>query len=95
MSKSPEKTPVQENPSQSNQKANYGTICEIREDVKKQPKRSFFSRLKQVLPFVWPRKNFLLQLVVLAAILLMVAGRAVNLFIPIYNKNIGKDQAGR
>jgi len=41
-------------------------------------------------PFMWPRGSVLLQLCVLVCILLLVAGRVANLFLPIYYKKIGK-----
>lgn len=41
-------------------------------------------------PFLWPKKDFLLQLNVIICVLLLVAGRVMNLYVPIYQKNIGK-----
>ncbi|CAK8695552.1 unnamed protein product [Clavelina lepadiformis] len=54
--------------------------------------RSTFSGLKQKLrllwPYMWPSNSLLLQLRVLFCIVCLVAGRVVNPYVPIYNKNI-------
>lgn len=47
-------------------------------------------KIKILLPFLWPEKEFLLQFRVLFCFALLFAGRAINLFVPIYNKLIGK-----
>jgi len=41
-------------------------------------------------PFMWPKGSILLQLSVLICVLLLVAGRVANLFLPLYYKKIGK-----
>jgi len=41
-------------------------------------------------PFLWPKGSILLQLSVLVCILLLVAGRVANLYLPIYYKKIGR-----
>lgn len=46
-------------------------------------------KIKLLMPFVWPSKSFILQLNVLLCVLILVAGRVTNLFVPIYNKKIG------
>ncbi|XP_075977677.1 ABC transporter ATP-binding protein/permease Hmt-1 isoform X2 [Anticarsia gemmatalis] len=50
--------------------------------------RNVFSKLRTLLPFLWPRKSACLQIYVLICILALLAGRAVNLFVPIYSKLI-------
>ncbi|XP_026327453.1 ATP-binding cassette sub-family B member 6, mitochondrial isoform X2 [Hyposmocoma kahamanoa] len=50
--------------------------------------RNVFSKLRILLPFLWPRKNFCLQLNVLICVLALIGGRIVNLYVPIYNKKI-------
>ncbi|CAK1580313.1 unnamed protein product [Parnassius mnemosyne] len=50
--------------------------------------RNVFGKLRTLLPFLWPRKSVQLQIYVLICILALVAGRAVNLYVPIYNKKI-------
>ncbi|ELU17804.1 hypothetical protein CAPTEDRAFT_194933, partial [Capitella teleta] len=47
--------------------------------------------IKKVLmlwPIMWPKKSFLLQLCVITCVLLLVAGRIVNLYTPILYKDI-------
>jgi len=41
-------------------------------------------------PFLWPKGSVALQLCVLVCIVLLVAGRVANLFLPIYYKKIGE-----
>lgn len=41
-------------------------------------------------PYMWPSGNVALQLNVVVCIICLVAGRVVNLFVPIYYKNIGE-----
>ena len=39
---------------------------------------------------MWPKKDVLLQFRVLICFVLLAAGRAINLYVPIYSKLIGK-----
>ncbi|CAB3222009.1 unnamed protein product [Arctia plantaginis] len=50
--------------------------------------RNAFSKLRTLLPFLWPRKSPCLQFTVLICILALIAGRVVNLYVPIYSKLI-------
>ncbi|XP_072949280.1 ATP-binding cassette sub-family B member 6 [Epargyreus clarus] len=50
--------------------------------------RNVFSKLRTLLPFLWPKKSLCLQVYVFICILALIAGRAINLFVPIYNKKI-------
>ncbi|XP_014367210.2 ATP-binding cassette sub-family B member 6 isoform X1 [Papilio machaon] len=50
--------------------------------------RNVFGKLRTLLPFLWPRKSLQLQIYVMICILALVAGRAINLYVPIYNKKI-------
>ncbi|KAG8289791.1 ATP-binding cassette sub- B member 6, mitochondrial [Homalodisca vitripennis] len=50
--------------------------------------RTAWRRTKTLMPFLWPKKSFMLQLQVIICILLLLAGRVINLFVPIYNKLI-------
>lgn len=43
---------------------------------------------KAIFPFVWPKGEPLLQLFVVICILILVAGRVINLLVPIYYKKI-------
>lgn len=40
------------------------------------------------MPFLWPKKDFVLQIRVLLCFVMLFAGRLINLFVPIYNKKI-------
>lgn len=55
--------------------------------------RSAFSnawtKIKTLMPYLWP-KQFGLQLKVVICIILLLFGRVVKLFLPIYRKNIGE-----
>ena len=41
-------------------------------------------------PYVWPKGSAWRQVVVLVCLLLLGAGRGINVLVPIYNKDIGK-----
>lgn len=45
-------------------------------------------KIKILAPFLWPKKSILLQLRVICCFGLLAAGRAINLYVPIYNKKI-------
>ena len=47
-----------------------------------------WKKFRMLLPFVWPKGNLFLQLMVLICFLILGAGRAVNLLVPIYYKKI-------
>uniref|UniRef100_A0AAR5Q0G4 ABC transporter domain-containing protein n=2 Tax=Dendroctonus ponderosae TaxID=77166 RepID=A0AAR5Q0G4_DENPD len=47
-----------------------------------------FKKLKILAPFLWPKNSAILQARVLVCFILLGLGRAVNLYIPIYNKKI-------
>lgn len=49
---------------------------------------SFKKQLALFWPFMWPRGSLFLQLLVLMCLFLLVMGRVVNLFMPIYYKKI-------
>ncbi|CAG4971826.1 unnamed protein product [Colias eurytheme] len=50
--------------------------------------RNVFSKLRTLLPFLWPKNSLWLQIYVLICILALIAGRVINLYVPIYNKLI-------
>ncbi|XP_053373484.1 ATP-binding cassette sub-family B member 6-like [Mercenaria mercenaria] len=45
-------------------------------------------KLKLMAPYVWPKGSWWRQLIVLGCILILAAGRGINVFVPIYNKYI-------
>nr|XP_054767869.1 ATP-binding cassette sub-family B member 6-like [Lytechinus pictus] len=47
-----------------------------------------WTKVRIVWPYVWPKGNFLMQLRVLLCLLILVAGRVINVFVPVLNKNI-------
>lgn len=51
--------------------------------------RNGWAKLRTLMPFLWPKKSFLLQLRVVFCFVLLFGGRVINLFVPIYNKKIG------
>lgn len=50
--------------------------------------RNFWKKLRTLLPFLWPKKDFLLQFRVLFCFMLLMGGRVINLYVPIYSKLI-------
>lgn len=44
--------------------------------------------MRTLMPFMWPKKDFILQLRVLFCFVLLFLGRVINLYVPIYNKRI-------
>jgi len=45
-------------------------------------------KTRMLLPFVWPKGNLFLQILVLICFLILIAGRGVSLLVPIYYKKI-------
>lgn len=54
------------------------------------PWKNFWSKLKTLLPFVWPKNAPSLQFRVFACFLLLGAGRVANVYVPILYKMLGK-----
>ncbi|KAF5282611.1 hypothetical protein FQR65_LT14206 [Abscondita terminalis] len=50
--------------------------------------RNVFQKLRTLAPYLWPKRDLFLQIRVLLCIMLLAAGRAINLYVPIYNKLI-------
>lgn len=51
---------------------------------------NFWKKVKILAPFLWPKKNVLLQFRVIFCFLLIAGGRVVNVYVPIYQKKIGE-----
>lgn len=49
-----------------------------------------FRRFKIIAPYVWPREDRLVQLRVFICLFLLVIGRLVNVYTPIFYKRVGK-----
>lgn len=52
--------------------------------------KDFRRKLRLLVPYMWPKGNRLLQGLVLFCMALMGLERAINVFVPIYYKNIGE-----
>lgn len=50
--------------------------------------QGFRKKVRVLVPYMWPRGNILLQLLVLFCLMLLGVERAINVFVPIYYKNI-------
>ena len=49
------------------------------------------SKVKLMVPYVWPKGSFGLQAVVIMCLLILGVGRVLNVFVPLYSKYIGKE----
>ncbi|KAG4075106.1 hypothetical protein HA402_013501 [Bradysia odoriphaga] len=47
-----------------------------------------WTKMRTLLPFIWPRNDMFLQLKVVMCFVLLIGGRVINLYVPIYNKKI-------
>lgn len=52
--------------------------------------QGFGSKVKLLLPYVWPKGSPALQVLVLLCVGLLLTERLVNVLVPVYSKNIGK-----
>ncbi|XP_063984581.1 ATP-binding cassette sub-family B member 6 isoform X2 [Diachasmimorpha longicaudata] len=50
--------------------------------------KNVWYKITTLSPFLWPKKDCLLQFRVLFCFMLLIAGRIINLYVPIYNKKI-------
>uniref|UniRef100_A0A8C9XMS2 ATP-binding cassette sub-family B member 6 n=1 Tax=Sander lucioperca TaxID=283035 RepID=A0A8C9XMS2_SANLU len=50
--------------------------------------QGFRKKVRMLLPYMWPRGNIFLQLLVLFCLILLGVERVINVFVPIYYKNI-------
>ncbi|KAM9328323.1 ATP-binding cassette sub-family B member 6-like isoform 2-T2 [Pholidichthys leucotaenia] len=51
--------------------------------------QGFWKKIRLLVPYMWPKGNFLLQILVLFCLGLLGVERVINVFVPIYYKNIG------
>ena len=47
-------------------------------------------QLRLLLPYIWPTQSVMLQFKVVLCLLILVAGRVVNPYVPIYSKKISE-----
>lgn len=52
--------------------------------------RDSLRKMRTLFPFLWPKKDRLLQFRVIICFVLLLSGRIINVYVPIYNKKIGK-----
>ncbi|XP_041835075.1 ATP-binding cassette, sub-family B (MDR/TAP), member 6a [Melanotaenia boesemani] len=67
---------------------NSGQSLLGRTDENQSTWQGFRKKLRLLLPYTWPRGNIFLQLLVLFCLGLLGVERAINVFVPIYYKNI-------
>ena len=48
------------------------------------------SKVKLMLPYIWPKGSVVLQLTVVTCLIILGAGRVLNVFVPLYSKYIGE-----
>lgn len=51
--------------------------------------RNVFAKLRKLFPYMWPKKDWVLQLTVIVCVLLLLGGRVIKLYLPIYRKRLG------
>lgn len=52
--------------------------------------RDSIRKMRTLFPFLWPKKDIFLQFRVIFCFVLLMFGRVINVYVPIYNKKIGK-----
>lgn len=50
--------------------------------------RNSWQKMRTLMPFLWPKKDCVLQFRVIFCFVLLLGGRVINLYVPIYNKKI-------
>lgn len=50
--------------------------------------RNMYKKMRTLMPFLWPKRDCVLQFRVLICFVLLAGGRVINLYVPIYNKMI-------
>lgn len=52
--------------------------------------KNAFKKLRKLFPYLWPKSNIKLQAIVCFCLVLLLVGRVVKLFLPIYRGKLGK-----
>lgn len=52
--------------------------------------RDSLKKIRTLFPFLWPKKDAWLQFRVIICFVLLLGGRIINVYVPIYNKKIGE-----
>lgn len=53
--------------------------------------KDFGQKVRLLVPYMWPKGNVVLQLLVLLCLGMLGVERVINVFVPIYYKNIGAE----
>ncbi|EDW81071.1 uncharacterized protein Dwil_GK11860 [Drosophila willistoni] len=56
------------------------------DDISASAFRNSWRKLRKLFPYIWPKKDRMLQAAVLICVVLLIAGRVIKLFLPIYRK---------
>lgn len=56
--------------------------------------KDFGKKVRLLVPYMWPKGSVLLQMLVLMCLGMLGVERAINVFVPIYYKNIGTEKEG-
>ncbi|XP_011496749.1 PREDICTED: ATP-binding cassette sub-family B member 6, mitochondrial [Ceratosolen solmsi marchali] len=73
---------------------NFNDGSNVRSRFERQPNgnvstwKNGWYKIKTLAPFLWPKTSLLLQLRVIICFALLIMGRIINLYVPIYNKKI-------
>lgn len=51
--------------------------------------KNVFKKLRKLFPYLWPQSNLKLQAIVCFCVVLLIVGRVVKLYLPIYRGSIG------
>lgn len=57
-------------------------------DMNRSAFHNAWKKLGRLFPYLWPKKDTLLQLAVMICIILLIGGRVIRLFLPIYRKKL-------
>lgn len=73
------------------QEESAGLLESGTEQLSERNRSAFFEfgrKCKRLLPFLWPKKSFTLQVRVLFCFFILILGRVINVYVPQYNKYI-------
>ncbi|XP_067890865.1 ATP-binding cassette sub-family B member 6 [Heterodontus francisci] len=65
-----------------------------RNDTSQSTWKDFRKKVRLLVPYMWPKGNFLLQILVLFCLCLLAVERVINVFVPIYYRNIVNELSG-
>lgn len=65
------------------------------QEISRSAWQDFRRKVGLLVPYMWPRGSVLLQGLVMLCVALLCLERAINVFVPIYSRNIGKTRSMR